>query len=96
MFAEMRRDRIQAPPIFSETKIGARRLGYFTARELGWLIGFFAELGKHFDPAAGGYACDVFTEAQVRRAVRRAEGPGKLPPKVFAKSKAKRGARNAR
>ena len=33
-----------------------RRVGDFTARELGWCIGFFGELRKNFDPAAAGHA----------------------------------------
>lgn len=87
---------LRQPAIFSEVLIGKRRLGNFTARELAWCIGFFAELRRYLDPAARGYASDVLTEAQVRRAIRRAGGGGKLRPKAIAKSRAKRGQRNAR
>ncbi len=80
IFAELGRDRGQAP-IFKEIAIGRRRLGSYSARELGWLIGFFGELSKHFDRRATGYAHEVFSESAVRRVVGRAERFGRLPPK---------------
>lgn len=84
VFALDRRDRSQAP-LFRETIIGKRRLGDLTARELAWLIGFFLELGKHFDRRTSGYACDVFTEAQVRRAIKRAQAMESCHQNSFAK-----------
>jgi hypothetical protein len=93
-FAEGRRDMTQ-DEIFVTTRIGKKRLGNFTASEVRWLIGFFGELGEHLDRCATGYAYDLFTVAQVRRALARAKGFAKLPPKQFAKSKTKRGAAHA-
>ena len=43
IYAELGRDRSQAL-IFKEIAIGRRRLGSYSARELGWLIVFFGEL----------------------------------------------------
>ncbi|MGD0026885.1 MAG: hypothetical protein ABSC37_20070 [Xanthobacteraceae bacterium] len=60
-------------PIFAATIIGGVPLGDFTAPEIKWLIGFFAELSKRVGERAEGYAGDMFNAAQVRRAVARAQ-----------------------
>ena len=89
IYAETGRDLSQAQ-IFKEVAIGRRRLGSYSAGELGWLIVFFGELSKHFDRRATGYAHDVFSESAVRRAVGRADRFGRLPTKPVAKSNRKR------
>ena len=90
----------QNDPIFSTVLLGRREMiGDLTARDLRWLITLFGELARWMgEPSsAHAYAGDLFTAAQVRRAValanraraKSAGGRGRLPPKDFAKSSPK-------
>lgn len=65
---------LSQPEIFTTTVIGGSSLGEFSARELRWLVVFFAELGACIGAAHDDVrAAKLLLAAQVRRAIARAD-----------------------